>query len=95
MLICALNEIGSMAFMRTERMLNFYLGKNNFQKSNPEDYNLLVGWIGKVSYFVPRNRLIASPSNADTMNHHNFEQDIYHNDGANYSKFGVMMSGLS
>ena len=27
-LVCSLNEIGAMAFLRSERILNIYLGKN-------------------------------------------------------------------
>lgn len=31
-LVCSLNEIGSMAYLRSERILNIYLGKNEVHK---------------------------------------------------------------
>ena len=35
-LVCSLNEIGSMAFLRSERILNIYLGKNELHKETPK-----------------------------------------------------------
>ena len=32
-LICSMNEIGSMSFLRSERILNEYLGKNDLHKA--------------------------------------------------------------
>lgn len=36
-LVCSLNEIGSMSFLRAERILNIYLGKNEVHKENPKE----------------------------------------------------------
>lgn len=38
-LLCSLNEIGSMSFLRSERILNSYLGRNHLQDSEKDAYH--------------------------------------------------------
>ena len=50
-----------MSFLRTERILNQFLTKNDIGKK--DYYELLMARLKKVSLFVGKNKLIAAPTN--------------------------------
>jgi histidine ammonia-lyase len=76
-LICSLNEIGSMSHLRSERILNKYLGKNNVTRESCGSYEAMSVLMQKTIHLISNNRLICAPSNADTMNIENYQMDIF------------------
>ena len=57
--------MGHMSFLRTERILNQHLTSNDIKKKGY--YPLLMSRLKKVSLLVGKNKLIAAPTNADTI----------------------------
>ena len=74
-LICALNEVGHMSFLRAERLLNKFLTKNNLPQSPL--YDLLMIRLKRASPLVGENKIIAFPTNAETIIMDNYKHDIY------------------
>ncbi len=79
-LLCALVEIGAMSYLRSERILNSYLGKNHlFDCSNPRRFSLM-SLLQKGILKASENKTLTYPTNFDTMNIGNYYKDVYYND---------------
>lgn len=92
-LVCSLNEIGHMSFLRSERILNKYLTSNNIALS--EYYDILKARLQKVSYLVAHNKNLAAPTNADTVIMDNYKHDIYVDEGTPFMKVHKMIANLT
>lgn len=73
-----------MSFLRCERILNPHLTHNNISQS-PLFETFRVA-LAKASYHVVSGKLLAAPTNADTVIMDNYSHDIYFNDGATLVK---------
>jgi histidine ammonia-lyase len=91
-LILSFNEIGHMSFLRAERILNLHLGKNNIRSSPHFEY--LRAQLRKASYLVPENKLLSSPSSADTILLQDYRHDIYVHEGSAHVRFTAMLANL-
>jgi hypothetical protein len=78
-----------MSFLRAERILNKHLGKNTIELN--EHYEYLMANLKKVSYLVSENKLLAIPSNADTILMNNYIHDVYISEGNAFKRLITMM----
>ena len=67
--------MGHMSFLRTERILNRFLTANDIEKKGY--CPLLMTKLKKNALLVGKNKLIAAPTNADTILMDNYQHDIY------------------
>jgi histidine ammonia-lyase len=92
-LVCALNEMGHMSFLRAERILNKHLTSNRLA-ANKEHYELLMISLKKVSTLVAQNKLLAVPTNAETVIMDNYQHDIFVDEGSPICKLTRMLANL-
>lgn len=92
-LILALNEIGHMSFLRSERKINPHLCHNNISKSPFID--LIRMALVKASHHVVNGKLLSGPTNADTVIMENYRHDIYFNDGVILGRLNKTINGLT
>lgn len=79
-LICALQEIGAMVCLRSERILNSYLSKKKLDQSSPE-YSALIVMLKSGISLASQNKILSEMGSFDTMNISNYNQDIYFSTG--------------
>jgi len=70
-------------------MLNLYLGGPKI--SNSENYDYLKIMNKKVSYLLNENKLLAAPTNTDTILMDNYKHDIFTFDGLLFRKANKMI----
>lgn len=93
--LCALHEIGNMTFIRTERTLNTRLAKTNLEGEHPYAHvDHLKAAMERTIFCVTNNRLLCSPSSADTLNISNYQRDVFANNGKCYHKYTHIMHNL-
>lgn len=94
--LAALHEMGSVMFVRTERLLNEHLAKTNLQDtSHPfPHFEALKRALERTMHCLSDNRLLCCPATADTMNLHNYEADVFRNDGKAYQKQRGILGNL-
>lgn len=90
--ICCLQEMGAMSFLRAERILNSYLGKNKLTKREvyPTLYSLMQSTLQRTS----KNKLLSEMTNFDSCNIDSYQKDIFYNPGAVFSKIEELFSNL-
>lgn len=91
-LICCLQEIGAMSFLRTERILNEYLGKNKL-KDRPE-YRSLLSMLTSALKCTSQNKILSEMTNFDTCNIDSYDKDIFYNSGLFYGKLKALFENL-
>lgn len=92
-LVCSLNEIGHMSFLRSERILNTLLTENHIQSS--PFFELFKANLMKLSYGVVHNKALATSTNADTVIMNEYEHDIYVDEGTPLMKMHKMLTSLT
>ena len=78
--ILSLQEIGAMSFLRSERILNSYLGKNKIDQRSPA-YISLNTMMKSAINLTSRNKVLSEMGNFDTMNISNYKEDVYFSQG--------------
>lgn len=92
-LICSLNEIGHMSFLRSERILNSFLSENHIKDS--PFFELFKAKLMKVSYDVVHNKALATSTNSDTVIMNEYKHDIYVDEGTPFIKMHKMLASLT
>lgn len=91
-LICSLQEIGALSFLKSERILNSYLGKNKL-KTHPH-YQSLLSMLTTCLSFTSKNKILSEMTNFDTCNIDNYQRDIFYNPGSFYNKITELTNNL-
>jgi histidine ammonia-lyase len=91
-LIMGLNELGHMSFLRSERMLNRHLGKNNISKNHHFEYLHIL--LKKYSYFVAENKVLAIPGSIDTVLMQDYKHDLYVHEGTAHARLTALLKNL-
>jgi histidine ammonia-lyase len=81
-----------MSFLRAERMLNLHTRGSKIKNNENYDYLTIVN--KKVSYLLNENKLLASPTNTDTILMDNFRHDIFTFDGLLFRKASKMIENV-
>lgn len=68
------------------------MGKNNIRNSIHYEYLRLL--LKKSSYLVGENKLLATPSSADTILLHDYQHDIYSHEATAHNRLTTMLSNL-
>lgn len=91
--ILSMQEIGAMSFLRSERILNSYLGKNKIDQTSPE-YISLKALMRSCIKLASRNKILSEMGNFDTMNINNYNEDIFFSSGAYFLKCEELIKNL-